>query len=250
VLTDPWFYAAAIPAVIVVGVSKGGLGGVSMLGVPIMALTISPIEAAAIMLPILIVMDIVAVLSWRGVYDRRSLGILFPSTMLGVGIGWAFAAYVTDEAVRLMLGLIALWFTLNYFSGRRRRIEPQPHNLAKGWAWGTIGGFTSFVSHAGGPPIQMYLLPLRLDPKLMAGTIVLIFASANFVKLVPYAMLGQFSSAHLAASAVLLPLAPASTWLGAKLVRVIDFDTFYRISYAALFLVAAKLLWDGAVSLL
>jgi uncharacterized membrane protein YfcA len=95
----------------------------------------------------------------------------------------------------------------------------------------------------------MYLLPLRLDPRLVAGTTVVIFASANFVKLVPYATLGQFTAGHLAASAVLLPLAPISTWLGAKLVRMVAFDTFYRISYAALFVISIKLLWDGAAPL-
>lgn len=250
-LSDPWFYAVAVPAVIIVGLSKGGFGGgVSILGVPLMALVIAPVEAAAIMLPILIAMDIVALFAWRGVWDRPSVRILLPSTLLGLGIAWAVAAYVTDEAVRLMVGLIALVFTLDHVLRGRREDEPVQANPVKGWFWGAVGGFTSFVSHAGGPPIQMYLLPLKLDPKLMAGTTVLIFAIANFIKLVPYAMLGQFSTAHLAASAVLLPLAPISTWLGAKLVRVVDFKTFYRISYAALFIIAVKLLWDGAADLM
>jgi len=247
-LSDPWLYAAAIPAVIIVGLSKGGIGGgISILGVPIMALVMPPIEAAAILLPILIAMDIVALLAWRGVWDRRSVNILVPATMLGIAIAWAVAAYVTDAAVRLIIGAIALLFTLNYVRGGST--EPRPHNVAKGWFWGAVGGFTSFVSHAGGPPIQMYLLPLRLDPQLVAGTTVLIFAIANFVKLVPYALLGQFSTAHLAASAVLLPLAPAATWLGAKLVRVVSFEFFYRVSYAALFVIALKLVWDGLASL-
>jgi uncharacterized membrane protein YfcA len=249
VLADPWFYAVAVPAVVIVGLAKGGLGGgVSLLGVPIMALVISPVQAAAIMLPILIVMDIVALLAWRGVWDRRSVVALVPATMLGIAIAWAVAAYVTDGAVRLLVGAIALLFTLNYaYRGRHSR-EPEPHNASKAWFWGAIGGFTSFVSHAGGPPVSMYLLPLRLDPGMLAGTTVVVFAVANFVKLLPYAMLGQFSTAHLAASAVLLPLAPVSTWLGAKLVRMIDVETFYRVSYAALFVISLKLLWDGAAS--
>ena len=249
-LTDPWFYAAAVPAVIIVGLSKGGFGGgVSILGVPIIALVIPPVEAAAIMLPVLIVMDMVAVVHWRGVWDRRSVALLLPSTMVGLVVAWAVAAYVTDAAVRLIIGVIALVFTLDYIFRRKSRTEARPHNAAKGWFWGTIGGFTSFVSHAGGPPISMYLLPLRLEPGVMAGTIVLIFAVNNFVKLVPYAMLGQFSAAHLAASAVLLPLAPISTWLGARLVRLVSFETFYRISYAALFVIGLKLLWEGVAGL-
>ncbi len=248
-LTDAWFYLAAVPAVIVVGLSKGGFGGgVSALGVPVMALVIPPVEAAAIMLPILVAMDVVALIAWRGVWDRASVMILLPSTMAGLAIAWAVAAWVSDEAVRLIIGAMALVFTLDYVFGTRKRSSPRPHNAAKGWLWGTVGGFTSFISHAGGPPIAMYLLPLRLDPRVMAGTTVLILAIANFVKLVPYALLGQFSAAHLATSAALLPLAPVSTWLGAKLVRVVPAETFYRISYGALFVISLKLLWDGAAS--
>jgi uncharacterized membrane protein YfcA len=249
VLSDPWFYAVAVPAVIIVGLAKGGMGGgLALLGVPMMALVMSPVQAAAIMLPILIVMDIVALFAWRGVWDRRSVVALVPATILGIALAWAVAAYVTDGAVRLLIGAIALLFTLNYaYRGRHAR-EPQPHNRPKAWFWGAIGGFTSFVSHAGGPPVSMYLLPLRLDPGMLAGTTVVVFAVANFVKLVPYTMLGQFSTAHLTASAVLLPLAPLSTWLGAKLVRIIDVETFYRVSYAALFVISLKLLWDGAAS--
>jgi uncharacterized membrane protein YfcA len=248
-LSDPWFYAAAVPAVVIVGLAKGGIGGgISILGVPLMALVISPLEAAAIMLPILIVMDVVALLAWRGVWDRPSVAVLLPSMMVGIGLGWAVAAYVTDEIVRLVLGAVALAFTLDYLFRGRMTSAPKPHNAGKGWFWGTISGFTSFVSHAGGPPIQMYLLPLRLDPRLMAGTTVLLFAAANFVKLLPYAMLGQFSTAHLAASAVLLPLGPVATWLGTRLVRIISVQAFYRFSYAALFAISLKLLWDGAAS--
>jgi uncharacterized membrane protein YfcA len=173
-----------------------------------------------------------------------------PAVMLGILIGWAVAAHVTDEAVRLIIGATALGFTLNYLTRGWRRAEAREHSAVTGAFWGAISGFTSFVSHAGGPPMQMYLLPLRLDPKLLAGTTVLIFAIANFVKLLPYAMLGQFSGDHLTASLVLLPFGPVATWFGAKLVHIVSFETFYRISYGALLIIALKLLWDGRSSLL
>jgi uncharacterized membrane protein YfcA len=248
-LTNPWFYATAIPAVIIVGLAKGGFGGgVSMLGIPLMALVIPPLDAAAIMLPIMIVMDVVALSAWWGVFDRRSVALLIPATLIGIVIAWAIAAYVTDEAVRLIVGAVAVAFTLSYGVGGGRRGEAKPQSVVKGTFWGAVGGFTSFVSHAGGPPLQMYLLPLRLDPKILAGTTVLIFAFANFVKLLPYALLGQFSPEHLVVSAVLLPLAPVATYLGAKLVRIVSFETFYRISYAALFVIGSKLLFDGVIA--
>jgi hypothetical protein len=151
--------------------------------------------------------------------------------------------------VRLIVGLVAVVFTLNYWLSGSDKGEPAAHNAPKAWFWGGVSGFTSFVSHAGGPPMQMYLLPLRLDPRLLAGTTVMLFAVINVVKLVPYGMLGQFSTAHLAASAVLLPLAPVSTWLGARLVRLVSPELFYSVTYTTLFAVGAKLLWDGAASL-
>ncbi len=249
-LSDPWFYAAAIPAVIIVGLGKGGFGGsVSILGLPLMALVIPPLDAAAIMLPILIVMDVVALSSWWGVFDRRSVAILIPATLIGICIAWAIAAYVTDGAVRLIVGAVAIAFTLSYVLSGGSNGKAKPPNVAKGMFWGAVAGFTSFVSHAGGPPTQMYLLPLRLDPKLVAGTTVLVFAVANFVKLLPYAMLGQFSTAHLTVSAVLLPIAPVATFVGARLVRIVSFDVFYKITYAALFVIGVKLFIDGALGL-
>jgi len=248
-LHDPWFYAAAIPAVIVVGLSKGGFGGGGLLGTPLLAMVIPPLEAAAIMLPIMIAMDLVALHAWWGIFDRRSVAILIPSSILGIAIGWAIAAYVSDDAVKLIVGAVALGFILNYLLGGARRSAAKEPNVVKGAFWGTIGGFTSFVSHAGGPPMQMYLLPLRLDPKVLAGTTVLVFAVANFVKLLPYTMLGQFSTAHLTASAVLLPFAPLATWFGARLVRTIRPETFYRVTYTLLFIVAAKLLYEGTTGI-
>lgn len=248
-LHDPWFYAVAVPAVILVGLSKGGFGGGGLLGTPLLALVIPPLEAAAIMLPIMIVMDLVALHAWWGVFDRRSVVTLIPASIVGIGIGWAIAAYVSDDAVKLIVGAVALGFIVNYVLGGARRGVARKPNVMKGAFWGAVGGFTSFVSHAGGPPMQMYLLPLRLDPKMLAGTTVLVFAATNFVKLLPYTMLGQFSTAHLTASAVLLPLAPIATWFGARLVKRIQPETFYRVTYTVLFLVSLKLLFDGAVGM-
>jgi uncharacterized protein len=126
-LHDPWFYAAAIPAVIIVGLSKGGFGGGGLLGTPLLALVVPPLEAAAIMLPIMIAMDLVALHAWWGIFDRRSVAILVPSSIVGIAIGWAIAAYVSDDAVKLIVGIVALGFILNYvLSGGRRGAAKAP----------------------------------------------------------------------------------------------------------------------------
>lgn len=250
-LSDPWFYATSIPAVLLVGLSKGGFGGIALIGVPLMALTMSPVQAAAIMLPILIVMDIVSLWSWRGQRDTETLRIMLPGAMAGIGIGWAMAAFVTVSAVRLIVGIVALLFVLRWLVqrvGRRHRLRRQ--NLAAGNFWGAVAGFTSFVAHAGGPPFQVYALALGLAPGTYVGTSVIFFAILNAVKLLPYFALGQFDASNLAASAVLLPLAPVATLTGAWLVRRIKAEHFYPFMYVMVLIVSLKLIYDGVAGLM
>jgi uncharacterized protein len=245
-ITDPLFYAAAIPAVLLVGLSKGGFGGsVSMIGVPIMALAISPVTAAGVMLPILIVMDVVALLAWRGVYDAEVLRLILPASMVGIAIGYATSAATPEAVVRLLLGALCLVFAAQWFFSARHRTEPERASRPKGLLWGTVAGFTSFVSHAGGPPFQVYVMPLRLEPTVFAGTTVIFFGATNFVKLIPYFLLGQFSSRNLATSAVLLPLAPLATMIGVWLVKRVPRERFYLVTYSLLIPVGLKLVADG-----
>jgi uncharacterized membrane protein YfcA len=252
-LADPWFYAVAIPAVILVGLSKGGFaGGVGFVGVPLMALTMSPVQAAAILLPILCLMDIVSVWTWWSVYDRRTLRDMLPGAVLGVGLGWLLAAMVTVEMVRLIVGAVAFVFVGRWLYTQLRHgsgHSSQP-NAVLGGFWGIVSGFTSFVAHVGGPPFQVYTLPLRLDPKILSGTTAIFFAITNAIKLVPYFALGQFDAANLAASAVLMPLAPLATLAGAWLVRRMRPEVFYPLTYATVGLIALKLIYDGFVDLL
>ncbi|MBO6717550.1 MAG: sulfite exporter TauE/SafE family protein [Rhizobiaceae bacterium] len=252
-ITDPWFFAAAIPSVILVGLGKGGFGGaMALIGVPVMALVISPVQAAAILLPILIVMDIVSLWTWRGVYDRTTLAYLLPGGMLGIAIGWATAAFVTVAMVRLIVGGVALLFFLRWLTLRigQRDGEPRPQSAWRATLWGAVSGFTSFVAHAGGPPYQVYAMPLRHAPGVYAGTAVIFFAVVNAVKVVPYFALGQFDATNLTASAVLMPVAALATLAGAAIVRRMKPEYFYNFMYSMLFFVAAKLIYDGLTDIL
>lgn len=251
-LSDPWFYAAAIPAVILVGLSKGGFGGAAgVVGVPMLALVVSPLQAAAILLPILVVMDVVSLWSWRGVYDRDLLWSLLPSMMAGLAIAWLMASHVTPDMIRLIIGVVAIVFTLRWliqqvWRGDMRAAAPNRYLAA---FWGTIAGFVSFVAHVGGPPYQIYALPLRLDPKVMTGTGVILFAITNTVKLVPYFWLGQFDATNLAASAALMPVAPLATLTGAWLVKRMRPEIFYPFTYGTVGLISIKLVWDSVAQL-
>lgn len=255
-IDDPIFYAFAVPAVILVGLSKGGFGGAfALLGVPLMSLAISPVKAAAIMLPILILMDMVSLWAWRSHSDRMTLYIMLPGALVGITIGWATAAWVTDAMIRLIVGLVALWFVWRYVAariaaGRGGSVPPRPHRKGIGAFWGMIAGFTSFVSHAGGPPYQIYTLPLRQDPRVFTGSSVRFFATINAVKVIPYFALGQFDAQNLKAAATLAPIAPLATLAGAMIVKRMKPDIFYPFMYGMVTLTALKLVYDGSYYLM
>jgi len=241
-----FFYAVALIAAILVGASKGGLPVVGMLGVPVLALATSPVHAAGLLLPIFVVTDMFGLWAYRREFDRRNLMILIPATTLGVGIGWATASIVPEWLVTLIVGLIGLSFSLHYWWRGRHAVTSHPADVPRGVFWGTVSGFTSFVSHAGAPPYQMYVLPQRLEKMIYAGTTTILFAIVNAVKLVPYWALGQLSLANLKTVAALFPFAIAATFVGVRLTRIIPQDLFYRLVISALFLVSLKLVYDAA----
>lgn len=251
VINDPWFYAVAIPAMLITGISKGGFaGGLGIVAVPLMSLAVSPLQAAAIMLPVLVVMDGFGLWAYRGRYDAANLKILVPAGFVGIAAGTFAAGKLSDAAVELIIGTIAVSFALKYWIDGRRGRNSQPYQAAtrdwrKGGFWGAIAGFTSFVSHAGGPPFQVYMLPQRLDKGVFVGTAVLFFAMVNAVKLVPYAWLGLFGGTTLATALILMPLAPLGMGLGVWLHNRIDETSFYRICYGLVLIVGADLVITG-----
>ena len=248
-ITDPWFYAAAIPAVLLVGIAKGGFGsGAGIFATPLMALTIPIPQAAAIMLPILIVMDAVGLWAYRGKFHRENLKLLLAGGVIGVVLGALAFRYLSDAWTRLALGVISVGFVLHYYL-RRVGAPAAAGSRAKGLFWSTVSGLTSTIAHAGGPPLSIYLLPLRLEKSVLVGTTVVFFAVINIVKLVPYAWLGLFDGRNLSTSAALAALAPVGIFAGYQLMRRVNEVLFYRICYALLLVVGLRLLWEGFTGL-
>jgi len=243
-ITDYLFYLAAIPSVLITGVSKGGFGGVALLAVPLMALVVSPVQAAGIMLPILLVMDIQSLYAYRGAYDKRNLILLLPSAVIGIAIGAFAAQFINDDWIRIIVGTIAIVFALNYWFRAGAKNAVKNPSSASGVFLGACSGFTSFLAHAGAPPFQVYMVPQRLDRKIYAGTSVVFFAAVNFIKIVPYAMLGMLAPANLTTSLVLLPLAPVGVYLGVMANRKLSNEMFYNVIYSSIFLVGLMLFWQ------
>ncbi|MFN4141333.1 sulfite exporter TauE/SafE family protein [Aestuariivirga sp.] len=241
------FFLVAGAAAFLVGASKGGLPMVGALGVPLMALVMPPVAAAALLLPVYIVSDVVGLWAYRKQYSARNLWILVPAMVFGVGLGWATAKITEEWMVTLLVGVIGL-----YYCGmavlKKADAPPKPADVPRGVFWGTIAGFTSFVSHTGGPPYQTYVLPQKLPKMIFAGTSTIVFAIINLVKLVPYWALGQFNPGNLEAAAMLSPVAVAGALIGYKLTAIIPERLFYRLVEVALFAISLKLIHDAVLA--
>lgn len=251
-ITDPLFYLAAVPAVILFGIAKGGFGaGLGVLAVPLLAMVVSPVRAAAILLPILCIMDLLGLWAYRGKWILPELRILLPASLAGIAAGTFMFEYMSPARLRLLLGAIAIAFTLHHWLQAKLAtgIEQKLFGPAVGIGAGATAGFTSFIAHAGGPPVTMYLLRRGINRTQFVATTVVLFAVVNYVKLVPYTWLGQFDATNLKTSLVLAPLAPIGIGMGVWLHNRVTDKFFFRIAYAMLFVVGLKLMYDGITGL-
>jgi len=247
------FYLVAVPAVLIVGIGKGGFaGGLGILAVPLLALAVSPLQAAGIMLPILCVMDIAGVRAWLHKWDRALMLKLLPGAIVGIVVGALTFQFVNEEFMKMLIGLLALIFSLNYWLKGWMRSRPGlrlPDRVGAS-LWSGVSGYTSFVAHAGGPPLMIYILPKNLDKSIMVGTITIYFAVVNYVKLIPYALLGQLDTENLLTSLVLAPVVVVGVKLGVWMHDRVDAQAFNRLMYVFLFFAGLKLTWSGGVLLL
>jgi uncharacterized membrane protein YfcA len=249
IIADPYFYYAAIPAVILLGLAKGGFASVGTTATPLLALYLPPLEAAALLLPIVISQDLISIYIYRRDWDASNLKILLPGAVIGMAFGWLIASHVSDNAVRLAVGIIGVAFVANMWL-RRAIVEPRRMSPASGVFWGALSGFTSFMTQGGSPPFQVYVLPQRLPKLVLVGTTTMFFAAVNAMKIVPYFMLGQFTPRNLSTSLALLPIAVTANFAGVWLVRRTPTEVFYRIAYVLLLMISVTLLWQGVSELL
>ena len=237
-------------AVFITGISKGGFSGAfGILAVPLISLQTSPTLAAAIMLPILCIMDIFTVQRFWKKWNTEQLIKCIPAAIIGVIIGGLTASWFSSEWLKIMVGVIAVGFTLNSWPRKNRTTKQQPQNAFIGKLWCALGGFTSFIAHAGGPPMSVYLLRTNLDKTQYVATAAVIFTAINYVKLIPYGMLGQLNSANILLSLCFTPVAFLGVQLGAWLHYKLSTAAFFKFMYSFLFLTGIKLIWDGVTGL-
>ena len=244
------FWLLAIAATLLFGMSKAGFGGAAgSLGVPLMALAVPAPFAAAVMLPILLVIDLIGMVVFRGRGDPANLRIILPGAMLGIALGWITFGLVDARWIKLLIGVEAVLFAADRFRAARSSsvaLTSAP-TLGPGLVWSGIAGFTSFVSHAGGPPIMQYLMPQNMDKMRLVGTTVIFFTVVNFAKLGPYAQLGLVDLSFLGVSLLLAPAIPIGYFVGYRLLQAVDMRGFNLVTAWTLLAAGSKLAYDGMI---
>jgi hypothetical protein len=249
VITDPLFYLVTAVAVTLLGLSKGGFFGLGVMALPLMSLYVPPLQAAAIVVPVVLAQDALTIWSYRHTWSAWNLKVMVPGMLIGIVVGTLFAASLSAVHLRLAIGLIAALFVLRYWLSERFALMSFQPNAATGLVIGAVGGFTTLLANAGGPAWQIQLLPQKLDKFTYAGTIAMMFAASNVIKVPAYGALGQMTVVNLLTGALMLPVAIASNYLGIYLVRRVSTELFFRIAYVLMFFIAIELMRGALVAL-
>jgi len=242
----PEFWVCAVVSVMLIGISKAGFGaGIGVVATPLMALTIPTAAAAALLLPLLIISDLMAILRYKARFDRRNLLILVPGALFGIVIGWLFFGYFRDNEriLKLGIGILAIGFVVFQLGFYRLRgaIVERKSAVKAGIFWGFLSGFTSTLAHVGSPPVIVYLLPQKMPRDIYVGTTIYFFAITNIVKLIPYSQLNLLHVGNMKIVLLLLPAAFFGVWLGYRLNNWFSDIWFNRIIYGLLFLTGIQL---------
>ena len=241
---DIYFLFFASFGIIVFGLSKGGFPGpISMLAVPIMSFAMSPLKAVGILLPLLLVMDLIALYLYWNKWDLKLLKIIIPSSIIGIIIGSITFQYTSENQIRILVGIISILFVvISIYQKNSSLLNP---TKSKGIFWSGAAGYTSFLIHAGNPPINFYVLPLKLDKLTYLGTMTMTFFIINFVKIFPYYYFDLLAPSNLKVSFLLLPLAITSVVIGFYIQKFISEKLFFNIVYILLFVSGFKLIFDA-----
>lgn len=248
-ITDSLFWLLAVIAVSALGLSKGGFAGAGMIATPLMSLFMPPLQAAALLLPVQIVQDVLAVWMFRRTYSAWNLKVMLPGALIGVGLAWLLAAHVSDAFIRFMLGVVSILFVLHaWLAPTPTAGGPRP-KAAAGLFWGSSAAFTSAICQAGNPPFQVFVLRQNLDKMTYVGTFVMFFGVVNALKVIPYFALGQFSTQHFTMTLMLIPVATAANYFGVWLVKRTPTILFYRIAHILIFLISLELIRAGILGM-
>ena len=239
------FFLTVVPAIILYGIAKSGLGGsMTLISIPLMTIVMPLNQALGIILPILIFSDFIASYKYRKEFDLGTLKLMIPFAVLGIIIGSFTFSFLTEELLKFLIGLMGFMFSVHYFFFKKDKESKSEKNFIKGVICSNIAGFTSFCVHAGGTPVSIYLLPLRMKKEIYVGTRIIFFTFVNLIKLPLYINLSMVNFDTFKQSLILLPIALLGILIGFKLVKIIDEKLFYNLLYLLILLSSSKLIYN------
>lgn len=242
--------AWAIPAVLFAGISKGGFGsGAAFASSSILAIVLDPGQALGIMLPLLMLIDVASLPAYWKKWNWPDARILMLGAVPGTVLGALFYRMADPDVIRFLIGAIGIVFVVWQMAQKAGLIRFAEHRFGArmGLAAGVAIGFTSFVSHAGGPAAAVYLLGQRLPKTTFQATTVLVFWAVNLFKGGFYAFMGIFTLQTLTLDLVLAPFAVLGTWVGIRAHSAVPEGLFFGLTYAMLVVTGVKLIWDALI---
>jgi uncharacterized membrane protein YfcA len=239
------FFLCVVPAIIIFGIAKSGLGGsIALISIPLMTVVMPLTEALAIILPILILSDFTAVYKFRKEFDLDTLKLIVPFAAVGIFIGSITFSYFSEDLLKFIVGLMGFLFSSHYFLFKKNKIIPTKKSFLKGSISSTIAGFTSFCVHAGGTPTSIYLLPLRLKKEIYVGTRVIFFTFVNLIKFPFYVHLSMVTLESFKQSLMLFPLSVVGILIGYQILKYVEESLFYNIIYILILITSSRLVYS------
>ncbi len=247
-LSDPLFLTLAVIAVVLLGLAKGGFFGLGVMALPVLSLAVHPLHAAAILVVPMFAQDVLTVWTYRRDWSAWNLKIMIPAMMAGIAGATFVVARLEPHHIRLAVGLIAAAFVLRHWlAWDRLTVRP---TTGTGILFGGLGGITTMLANAGGPLWQIHLLPQRMAQTTYVGTVTILFAFSNVLKIPSYTALGVFTFDNVLMGAMLVPVAMLANGIGIWLARRTPVEMFYRIAYALMALIALELIRSSVVTML
>lgn len=239
--------AVAAAGVFAIGFMKGAFGGgFAIIGIPLLALVMTPIEAGTMLAPLFVVMDLYALRYWKPTtWSKPDLSVLVPGLIVGIAAGFFVLKGLDRNAVEIAMAATTLVF-VGLWWHRGGPVATHQRSMPKALLAGSVSGVTTMVAHSGGPPLAMYLLPLGLPKQVYAGTTSVFFTIGNLLKAGPWLLVGRPSSSLWSLMVLCVPVAMFGVWIGWRLHQRLDQSQLYRACYGLLLVTALKLLWDGA----
>jgi len=239
------FFLCVVPAIIIFGIAKSGLGGsIALIAVPLMTVVMPLNQALAIILPILILSDFTAVYKFRKEFDFGILKLIIPFAATGIFVGSLTFSYFSEEMLKFIVGLMGFLFSAHYFLFKTNKLTPTKKSFLKGSICSTVAGFTSFCVHAGGTPTSIYLLPLRMKKEIYIGTRVIFFTFVNLIKFPFYINLSMITLESFKQSMILFPLSVVGILIGYQILKYVKESLFYNIIYALILITSSRLVYS------